>query len=116
MIEEKYRYVEHLSDMEFIAGDTVTLAYKWFDGDAKQIINPNMQFTLFSYDDWEHSVITKTVSANQISIDNGIAYVTLDSTETDALYGKYVQQPMLNYDSYKFKRAYGYIIFRREAT
>lgn len=116
MIDKNYRYVERLSDMEFIAGDTITLAYRWWDGDEKQIVTPNMQFNLFSYDDYDHSIITKSVSSNQITIDNGIAYVTLNSDETEDLYGKYVQQPELTYDSYNFKRAYGYILFRREAT
>lgn len=118
---ENDNFLTKLRTREIIQGDTSVFAFEFTDCDGSVIIPTASQITwnLCTYDYYEDIVLTISSSSNssQLAVDSstGICYVTLSSTNTNALTdGKYIQQPILTYSGSNFIRAWGEVVVRRK--
>lgn len=119
-------YVTQLQDLEFFQGDTVSIPFLFTDSDGDPIpLKPSdsVKWYLCPFGQYRQPVIILDSNSDDgkliIDKDTNVVYVNLDEQITKNLtYGKYIQQPVLFYDSggntNRYLRAEGNIIFKQK--
>ena len=114
-------YVTRLQDIELIAGDSkIVLEFQVFyeDGEPLDLQDDSAKWYLSPIGMRHNPILVKDCTIlRDGDAETGYLYyrftVSLDQSDTENLYGKYVHQPVLiDRKGQKFRRAEGYITFK----
>jgi hypothetical protein len=106
-----------LEELSFIAGNKMTLNFKVYDDDGLPVDLTNgftMQWKLFRYGRSEDTVVIKS---GTLGVEVNEWYVTIETSDTQNLYGKFIQQPIvIDYEGSQFSNRQGIVTIISKAS